>query len=192
MRDAADVNLARELLRRAGSEARIVAKIERHEAIANLAGIIEASDVLMVARGDLGVEMGYAALTGLRMGTASATLAAGPLARFDVPGLLRQLDRYPYGCTEQITSRAMPLLYLDDVAVAMGLEQRNQLDKRIKEAVTMIMTTGMDSAPAASRQVRQPVASISPRPTSALTEIGMMPSAAASTTNAMMVRARLA
>ena len=66
VRDAADVNLARELLRRAGSEARIVAKIERHEAIANLAGIIEASDILMVARGDLGVEMGYAALTGLQ------------------------------------------------------------------------------------------------------------------------------
>jgi pyruvate kinase len=66
VRDAADVNLARELLRRAGSQARIVAKIERHEAIANLAGIIEASDILMVARGDLGVEMGYAALTGLQ------------------------------------------------------------------------------------------------------------------------------
>ena len=46
--------------------ARIVAKIERHEAIDNLAGIIEASDVVMVARGDLGVEMGYAELTGLQ------------------------------------------------------------------------------------------------------------------------------
>ena len=50
----------------AGGEARIVAKIERHEAVANLSGIIEAADVVMVARGDLGVEMGYAELTGLQ------------------------------------------------------------------------------------------------------------------------------
>jgi pyruvate kinase len=65
-RDAADIRQARELLRSAGGDARIVAKIERHEAINNLAGIIDASDVVMVARGDLGVEMGYAELTGLQ------------------------------------------------------------------------------------------------------------------------------
>jgi pyruvate kinase len=65
-REAADIDQARSLLRAAGGDARIVAKIERHEAIDNLAGIIDASDVVMVARGDLGVEMGYAELTGLQ------------------------------------------------------------------------------------------------------------------------------
>jgi pyruvate kinase len=65
-RDAADIQQARSLLHEAGGSARIVAKIERHEAVANLAGIIDASDVVMVARGDLGVEMGYAELTGLQ------------------------------------------------------------------------------------------------------------------------------
>jgi len=65
-RDAADIELARTLVRAAGGEARIVAKIERQEAVANLSEIIEASDVVMVARGDLGVEMGYAELTGLQ------------------------------------------------------------------------------------------------------------------------------
>jgi pyruvate kinase len=65
-RDAADIEQARALVRQAGGEARIVAKVERHEAVANLSGIIEASDVVMVARGDLGVEMGYAELTGLQ------------------------------------------------------------------------------------------------------------------------------
>jgi pyruvate kinase len=65
-RDASDIERARGLLREAGGEARIVAKIERHEAIANLPAIIDASDVVMVARGDLGVEMGYAELTGLQ------------------------------------------------------------------------------------------------------------------------------
>ena len=66
VREAADMEEARTLLRAAGGEARLVAKIERHEAVENLTGIIEASDVVMVARGDLGVEMGYAELTGLQ------------------------------------------------------------------------------------------------------------------------------
>lgn len=65
-RDAADIDQARTLVRQAGGEARIVAKVERHEAVTNLPGIIDATDVVMVARGDLGVEMGYAELTGLQ------------------------------------------------------------------------------------------------------------------------------
>jgi pyruvate kinase len=65
-RAAGDIEEARALLRAAGSDARLVAKIERHEAVDNLSGIIDASDVIMVARGDLGVEMGYAELTGLQ------------------------------------------------------------------------------------------------------------------------------
>ena len=39
-----------------------------------------------------------------------------PRPDWDVPGLLRALDRYPYGCIEQTTSRALPLLYVDEVA----------------------------------------------------------------------------
>ncbi len=65
-RDAGDIEQARSLVRQAGGDARIIAKIERQEAVANLAGIIEAADAVMVARGDLGVEMGYAELTGLQ------------------------------------------------------------------------------------------------------------------------------
>jgi pyruvate kinase len=65
-RSAADIRQARAALADAGGVARIIAKIERHEAIDNLGEIIDASDVVMVARGDLGVEMGYAELTGLQ------------------------------------------------------------------------------------------------------------------------------
>lgn len=61
-RSADDVNEARELLRAAGGHGRIIAKIERTEAIDNIESIIEAADVIMIARGDLGVEMGDAAL----------------------------------------------------------------------------------------------------------------------------------
>lgn len=57
-RDAADISHARELLQQAGCDAGIVAKIERAEALDEIDGILEATDVIMVARGDLGVEIG--------------------------------------------------------------------------------------------------------------------------------------
>lgn len=65
-RNAQDMNEARKIAKAAGSDAAMVAKIERAEAIENLSEIVEASDVVMVARGDLGVEIGYAELPGLQ------------------------------------------------------------------------------------------------------------------------------
>ncbi len=61
-RCAADVHLARELLRAAGGHGGIVAKIERAEAVDNIEEIVAASDAIMIARGDLGVEIGDAEL----------------------------------------------------------------------------------------------------------------------------------
>jgi len=77
---------------------------------------------------------------GLQPGTASAILSAGPLARFDAPGLLARLDRYPYGCTEQVTSQALPLLYLSSVAQAAGLGSGPAVDKRISDAISRVLT----------------------------------------------------
>lgn len=65
-RNAEDIEYARHLLREAGGHASIVAKIERHEAIDNLDSVVEASDVVLVARGDLGVEIDEAELPGLQ------------------------------------------------------------------------------------------------------------------------------
>ncbi|MPS49867.1 pyruvate kinase [Methylobacillus sp.] len=65
-RSGADIELARHLVREAGGHAAIVAKIERAEAIDALEEIIDAADVIMVARGDLGVEVGDAAVPGLQ------------------------------------------------------------------------------------------------------------------------------
>jgi pyruvate kinase len=58
--DANDVGLLRNALHTYDSSARIIAKIERQEALDHLDAITEASDGLMVARGDLGVELGLA------------------------------------------------------------------------------------------------------------------------------------
>ena len=61
-----DMYMARQLMRAAGGRAMLIAKIERAEAIPALDEIIDASDGIMVARGDLAVEVGNAAVPGLQ------------------------------------------------------------------------------------------------------------------------------
>jgi pyruvate kinase len=65
-RTANDIHTARKLLRQAGGQGGVVAKIERAEALDNLEEIIEASDAVMIARGDLGVEIGDAKLPAIQ------------------------------------------------------------------------------------------------------------------------------
>ncbi|MCM2562582.1 alpha-2-macroglobulin family protein [Lutimaribacter sp. EGI FJ00015] len=79
-------------------------------------------------------------LANFRPGTGQAVLSAGPLAQLDVPGLMAQLDRYPYGCTEQVASQALPLLYLSSVADPLGLGDGARIDVRIAQAVERILT----------------------------------------------------
>lgn len=57
VRRAADVALAKKAIERAGRDLPVIAKLEKPEAIENLSAILEISDGVMVARGDLGVEM---------------------------------------------------------------------------------------------------------------------------------------
>ncbi|GHD76613.1 pyruvate kinase [Vogesella fluminis] len=65
-KSSADLYMARTLIHAAGSQARIIAKIERCEAIANLDDLIDSADGIMVARGDLAVEVGDAAVPALQ------------------------------------------------------------------------------------------------------------------------------
>ena len=66
VRSAADIEEARTLFETAGGTGKMIAKIERVEALDCIDAIIDAADIIMVARGDLGVEMGYAELTGMQ------------------------------------------------------------------------------------------------------------------------------
>ncbi len=65
-RNGEDMHEARRLLDQAGSKAHLVAKIERIEALTNIDEIILASDAIMIARGDLAVEIGDAKLMGVQ------------------------------------------------------------------------------------------------------------------------------
>ena len=61
------------------------------------------------------------AMAGLYKETASIIGGLNPLPDLDLPNILTRLSRYPYGCAEQTTSTAAPLLYAADVAASMGI-----------------------------------------------------------------------
>jgi uncharacterized protein YfaS (alpha-2-macroglobulin family) len=67
------------------------------------------------------------------------TVTVGPQGALDVPGLLASLDRYPYGCAEQTTSRALPLLYVNDVAKRIGIASDAQVRERVEGAIARVL-----------------------------------------------------
>ncbi len=73
-------------------------------------------------------------------GTGSVSLSIGSLASFDAAGLLAALDRYPFRCSEQITSRSLPLLYLSDLAKDSPIAADPATEQRLREAIETLLT----------------------------------------------------
>ncbi|QFY62610.1 hypothetical protein FZ934_19680 (plasmid) [Rhizobium grahamii] len=71
---------------------------------------------------------------------ASVSVSVTRSAAFDIPALLMSLDRYPFGCAEQTTSRALPLLYLSELAEQAGLEDDADVKKRVQEAIYRVLS----------------------------------------------------
>ncbi len=92
------------------------------------------------------VEISQALTADYLPGTGSVAVAITPWSALDVPGLLQALDRYPYGCSEQLVSRALPLLYVDKLATdtALGLddEARGRIDGAIDRLLSRQNSTG--------------------------------------------------
>lgn len=101
---------------------------------ANEPPVVRVSDFKLAARTGK-ITIGGDLVEGYLKGTAAATLTVGHVAGIDLPGLVASLDKYPYGCTEQITSRALPLVYLDDVVLAAGLTGEKPVRERVQKAV---------------------------------------------------------
>jgi len=68
-------------------------------------------------------------------GSASVALSVGVSNALDAAALLAALDRYPFGCSEQITSRALPLLYVNDLASSAHLVLDSAVEPRIRESI---------------------------------------------------------
>lgn len=72
-------------------------------------------------------------------GTGEVAVSIAPVSGFDVPALLTSLDRYPHGCTEQTTSRALPLLYLNELAAKQALTLDEGLEDRVNKAIIRLL-----------------------------------------------------
>ena len=75
----------------------------------------------------------------LVQGTGGVQLSVGLSTALDAATILKALDRYPFGCSEQITSRAMPLLYVNDLAAENHLALDTAIDPRIKDAIDRLL-----------------------------------------------------
>ncbi len=73
-------------------------------------------------------------------GSGAVAVAASPYAGIDVPALLQALDRYPYGCSEQLVSRAMPLLYVNRLATQEALALDAKADDRVRDTIERVLS----------------------------------------------------
>jgi uncharacterized protein YfaS (alpha-2-macroglobulin family) len=72
-------------------------------------------------------------------GTGSVAVSVSLSTALDAAALLAALDRYPFGCSEQITSRAMPLLYVNELAGEAHLALDMAVDQRIRESIDRLL-----------------------------------------------------
>src|SRR5205807_2196832 len=72
-------------------------------------------------------------------GTGRVAVSVGISTALDAAALLAALDRYPFGCSEQITSRALPLLYVNDLASEAQLALDTAVDQRIRDSIDRLL-----------------------------------------------------
>ena len=72
-------------------------------------------------------------------GTGRVGLSVAISASLDIATLLGELDRYPFGCSEQITSRAMAMLYINELAAQAKLALDGDIDQRIKDGIQRLL-----------------------------------------------------
>jgi uncharacterized protein YfaS (alpha-2-macroglobulin family) len=99
--------------------------------------IIRRTTLPLMANGGA-ITIGKDLMSDLMPGTGAIAVSVSPLPQLDAAGLVRDLDRYPYGCSEQTVSRALPLLYLSELGIKPE-EIDGALQQRMQEAVTRLI-----------------------------------------------------
>ena len=72
-------------------------------------------------------------------GTGRVALSVAVSTSLDAATLLNALDRYPYGCSEQIASRAMAMLYVNELAAQARLAPDGEIDARIRDTIPRLL-----------------------------------------------------
>jgi alpha-2-macroglobulin len=72
-------------------------------------------------------------------GTGAVSISVGPSTALDAATILKALDRYPFGCSEQVASRALPLLYANELATQAHLAMDTEIDQRIRDAIDRLL-----------------------------------------------------
>ncbi len=134
VRRADDIGAVRRYMRRCGAEAPVIAKIEKHEALAHMDAIVEAADGLMVARGDLGVETPLEKIPRVQKTLIRKSRAAGKPV-ITATQMLRSMVDSPRPTRAEVTDVANAIL---DGTDAVMLSEETAVGKYPVEAVSMM------------------------------------------------------
>jgi pyruvate kinase len=137
-RDGSDMDEARHLLRKEGGHGYLVAKIERSEALVNLDRIIQASDAVMVARGDLGVEVGYAELTGLQKHIIAATRKRNRVA-ITATQMMESMIHNPIPTRAEVSDVANAVMDGTDAVMLSGESAVGKYPVKAVEAMSQVI-----------------------------------------------------
>ena len=108
-------------------------------AVRSPAQILARRTIKPIAKGE-NLTVSNALFADLVPGTGAVSISVGASTALDAASLLAALDRYPFRCSEQITSRAMPLLYVSELAKGTLMATDPTTDRRISEAIEMLLT----------------------------------------------------
>ena len=115
-------------------------EVKRHLAILVRVGepAVTTRQIVSLAPGQ-SFDLTAAMLANKIAGTGDLSVSITRSGALDVPGILQMLDRYPYGCAEQTSSRALPLIYFEDVAARAGLEGDKAIKERVQDAIYRVL-----------------------------------------------------
>jgi pyruvate kinase len=140
VREAADVHALRGLLAQHDSKAHIISKIEDQSAIAHLGDILEATDALMVARGDLGIEIPYETLPQVqRQAVAMAIARRKPV--IVATHMLESMIHAPVPTRAEVTDVSNAVLEMADSVMLSGETTTGKHPIRCVDVMTRIATT---------------------------------------------------
>lgn len=141
VRKADDIVALRDHLQKSGAAIPLIAKLERPEALDNLDAILEAADGVMVARGDLGVEVGMHKVPGLQKHILARAQAAGKTA-IVATQMLESMTTNPLPTRAEVSDVANAIVDGADVVMLSGETAAGQFPV---ETVTMMQTISREA-----------------------------------------------